>query len=160
MDLASLTRPELIYPRLSGTDTPTVLRALADRLAAELPNLEGFVVPRLHADADEIYRKLLEREELGSTGIGAGVAIPHCKLDGLDRPVLSVGLLKRGIDFGATDGEAVRVFLVLLSPASAPAQHLQALAAVSKWVKTDGHVAKLQGRSDPDAVHELLRATS
>lgn len=160
MDLASLTRPELIYPRLPGTDTPTVLRALADRLAAELPTLEGFGTPRLHADADEIYRKLLEREELGSTGIGTGVAIPHCKLEGLDRPVLSVGLLKRGIDFGATDGEAVRVFLVLLSPASAPAQHLQALAAVSKWVKTDGHVAQLRDRSDPDAVHELLRATS
>lgn len=157
MDLASLTRPELIYPRLPGSDAPTVLRALADRLATELP---GFVDPKVEIEADEIYRRLLEREELGSTGIGAGVAVPHCKLKGLNDPVLAVGVVEDPVDFGAVDGQAVRLFLFLLSPEGAPARHLQALAAVSKWVKTNGHVADLLEKSRPEAVYELLRTTS
>lgn len=147
MDLSSLTRPELIYPRIPGSDAPTVLRAFADRVAVEISG----------ADADDLYRKLLEREQLGSTGIGSGVAIPHCKMKGLERAVLAVGICSRTIDFGAVDGEPVRLFFLVVSPQSSPAEHLQVLASISKWVKHDQHVERILRQSERDAIYELLR---
>lgn len=142
-----MTRPELIFPQIPGSDAPTLLRAFADRLAGEIPGTR----------ADALYRRLLEREQLGSTGIGSGVAIPHCKLEGLARPVLAVGVTRQGIDFGAVDGEPVRLFFVLVSPQEAPAEHLQVLAGISKWVKADRHVDRILKSSDPETVYDLLR---
>lgn len=147
MDLSSLTRPELIYPEIPGVDAPTVLRAFADRMAVEIDG----------ADAEDLYRKLLEREQLGSTGIGSGVAIPHCKMKGLDHPVLAVGICHRTIEFGAVDGEPVRLFFLVVSPQSAPAVHLQVLAAISKWVKQDRHVQRILSQGDQDAIYALLQ---
>lgn len=146
MNLSSLTRRELIYPQIPGSDAPTVLRAFADRVADEIDG----------ADADDLYRKLLEREQLGSTGIGSGVAIPHCKMEGLERPVLAVGICPRTIDFGAVDDEGVRLFFLVVSPQSSPAVHLQVLAAISKWVKHDRHVEKILRQPDRDAIFDLL----
>ena len=146
MRLESLTSPDLIFPRLDADDRDEVLRTLADRLA------EHRVVP----DADELYAKLLEREQLGSTGIGSGVAIPHCKLEGLSEAVLAVGVSRRGIDFAAMDSQPVRVFFLLVSPTDAPAIHLQVLAAISKWLKADAHVSRLLELSDPEEIYGLL----
>lgn len=147
MDLSTLTRPELIYPEIPGADAPTILRAFADRMAVEIAG----------ADAEDLYRKLLEREQLGSTGIGAGVAIPHCKMKGLDRAVLAVGICPRTIEFGAVDGEPVRLFFLVVSPQSAPAEHLQVLAAISKWVKQNHHVQRILDQNDRDAIYALLQ---
>lgn len=147
MDLSQLTRPDLIYPQIPGSDAPTVLRAFADRVALEIPG----------ADADDLYRRLLEREQLGSTGIGSGVAIPHCKMKGLSEAVLAVGICRRTIEFGAVDGEPVRLFFLVVSPQSSPAEHLQVLAAISKWVKNDRHVERILDQPDRDAIYDLLR---
>jgi nitrogen PTS system EIIA component len=150
MRLGSLTRPELIFLGLLAGDRTAVLRALAEKIAAQ-----GLV----HG-ADELYRKLLEREQLGSTGIGAGVAIPHCKLKGLGRGVVALALLDQGVDFGATDGLPVRLLFVVVSPSEAPAEHLQILAAISRWLKADRHVEKvlaLHGRqAGADEIYRLL----
>ena len=146
MRLASLTRPELVFVGLPGTDGPEVLRALAERVAAS-----GAV-----AGAEELVRKLQERESLGSTGIGAGVAIPHCKLKGLRRGVVAVGVTDQGIDFQAVDGRPVNVFFLVVSPSESPAEHLQVLAAISRWIKADSHVEKLSTLGDPDAIYHLL----
>jgi PTS system nitrogen regulatory IIA component len=146
MRLASLTRPELVFVGLPGTDRREVLRALAAEVAAS-----GAV-----GDAEELYRKLAEREALGSTGIGAGVAIPHCKLKGLRRGVVAVGLAGQGIDFQAVDGRPVSLFFLVVSPSESPAEHLQVLAAISRWVKADSHVDKLRGLTDRDAIYRLL----
>jgi PTS system nitrogen regulatory IIA component len=145
--LGALTRPELVFPDLPATDREGVLRALAGRVAER-----GLV-----GDGEELFQKLWEREQLGSTGIGQGVAIPHCKLNGLARGVVAVGLVPAGIDFGAADGRPVQVFFLVVSPAGSPAEHLQILAAISRWIRVDGNAARLLGLHDPAAVYDLLR---
>lgn len=147
MRLGSLTRPELIFPELVSTDRSRILKTLADSVAER-----GMV-----RDADELYQKLLEREQLGSTGIGSGVAIPHCKLKGLDHGVVAVGLVRGGIDFGAVDGRPVRLLFLVVSPVNAPAEHLQVLAAISRWIKTDQHADRILALRDPGEIYDFLR---
>lgn len=147
MNLGSLTHPRLVFPDLAVRDVEGVLRAFADRVA-EL----GFV-----PDADRLFEKLLEREQLGSTGIGSGVAIPHCKMKGLDRAILAIGASKRPVEFGAVDGQPVRLFFLVVSPHDSPAVHLQVLSAISKWVKADHHVERILGLHDREAIFRLLQ---
>jgi len=147
VNLGSLTHPQLVFPDLAARDVPGVLRDFADRVA-EL----GYV-----PDAGRLFEKLLEREQLGSTGIGSGVAIPHCKMKGLDRAILAVGATRRPVDFGAVDGEPVRLFFLVVSPNDAPAIHLQALSAISKWVKADHHVERILELDDRQAIYQLLQ---
>ncbi|MCP4664077.1 MAG: PTS sugar transporter subunit IIA [bacterium] len=146
MQLASLTRPALIFPQLPSSDRSSLLRALAERIVER-----GLV-----DDADKLYEKLWEREQLGSTGIGSGVAIPHCKMSGLDRVVLAIGLLPKAIDFGAVDELPVRLLFLVISPNDSPAAHLQCLAAISKWVKAEQHVRDILDLDDPQAIYQLL----
>lgn len=146
MNLSSLTRAELIFPGLRSADRSGLLHTLAERLA-EL----GIV-----KDAQELFDKLWEREQLGSTGIGSGVAIPHCKIGGLDKVVLAIGILEQGIDFGAVDQQPVRLFFLVISPASSPAAHLQCLAAISKWIKVEEQVRRILDLETPDEIHQLI----
>jgi nitrogen PTS system EIIA component len=145
--LGALTRPDLIFPDLPATDSEGVLRALAGRVAAQ-----GLV-----KDGEELFHRLWEREQLGSTGIGQGVAIPHCKMKGLARGVVAVGLVPAGVDFGAADQQPVKVFFLVVSPAESPAEHLQILAAISRWIRADEHAGRLLALHDPAAVYDLLR---
>ena len=145
--LETLTDPQLIFPGLAANDAAGVLRQLAERLAAT------GIVPA----TEPLFERLWEREQLGSTAIGRGIAIPHCKLDGLARVVVAVGLAPRGVDFGAADGQPVRLFFVVVSPSRSPAEHLQSLAAISRWVKGDGRVERLLAAQRPEEVLELLR---
>lgn len=147
MELASLTSPTLIFPRLDGADRTSVLRILA-RQVAEMGHVR---------DAQELFDRLVEREEVASTGVGGGVAIPHCKMNGLDHVVLAIGLVEKGIDFGAVDGQPVRLFFLVVSPSQTPAAHLQCLAAISKWVRSEGHVASLLELDDPQSIYDRLR---
>ncbi len=146
MRLENLTQPELIFPALDATDRDAVLRDFSEHLR-EL----GLV-----ADADELFAKLLEREQLGSTGIGAGVAIPHCKLKSLTKAVLAVGICRDGVDFGSPDAVPVRLFFLVVSPTDAPAVHLQVLAAISKWIKADHHVSRMLKLRDRGAIYHML----
>lgn len=146
MRLDSLTEPDLIFPDLDAADRDGVLRTLADRVARH----EGIV------DSGDLYDKLIEREQLGSTGVGSGVAIPHCKLAGLDEVVLAVGISRKGVDFGAIDAQPVRLFFVVVSPTDAPAAHLQVLAAISRWLKKDSHVNRLLALHDRQKIYALL----
>ena len=146
MLLSELVRRELVFTKLPGADAPSVLRSVAEKLVAT-----GVAI-----DVDSLYTHLWEREKLGSTGIGDGVAIPHCKVAGLEEAVLAVAITEKGIDFGAADGEPVRVFFVLVSPSTAPAAHLQALSAISRWLRTPGRSGKLLETRDPATIHELL----
>lgn len=146
MPLGSLTRPDLIFPDLPAADRQEVLRALAGRVAAS-----GLV-----KSAGALFQQLWDREQLGSTGIGGGIAIPHCKLEGLKHGVVAVGIVPQGVDFGAVDGRPVRVFFLVVSPDGAPGQHLQTLAAISRWVKTGGHTERLLALHDPGQVYDLL----
>ena len=148
MRLASLTRPELIFPDLAAKDRATVLRALAERIA-------GLGLVR---DADDLFQKLWEREQLGSTGIGSGIAIPHCKLPGLSHGVVAIGMVPGGVDVGAADGQPVRLLFLVLSPSAAPAEHLQVLATISRWIKGGiaGTAERILELREPAAVVQLL----
>jgi PTS system nitrogen regulatory IIA component len=142
-----LTRPELIFSDLPATDRRGVLRELAERVAAT-----GLV-----RDAGALFRALLEREQLGSTGIGHGVAIPHCKLEGLEQGILAVGIARPPVEFGAADGDPVALFFLVLSPDDSPAEHLQTLARISRWVRADSHVETLLGLEDRGAIYDFLK---
>lgn len=146
MALGALTRPELIFPDLPPADRPGVLRAFAHRVAER-----GLV-----SNGEALFHKLWEREQLGSTGIGSGIALPHCKLDGLKHGVVAVGMVPQGVDFGAPDGQPVKVFFLVVSPSGSPAEHLRMLAAISRWIRVDQHTGKLLALRDPAQVYDLL----
>jgi nitrogen PTS system EIIA component len=146
MHLKALTEPGLVFSDLRCLDRPTLLRDLAQRL----------VGAGLFSDADELYEKLWEREQLGSTGIGAGVAVPHCKMSGTAKVVVAVALLREGIEFGAVDDQAVRLVFLVVSPEDQPAEHLRCLAAISRWIKADSHVERILEAEDPTSIYGLL----
>ena len=145
--LESLTSPDLVFPDLLATDALAVLRELAEMVAGT-----GLV-----PEPETLFQRLWEREQLGSTAIGNGVAIPHCKLNGLQRVLVAVGLSRNGVDFGAADGKSVRLFFLVASPSRSPAEHLQSLAAISKWVKGAGHVERLLDLRDGPAIVAAIR---
>jgi PTS system nitrogen regulatory IIA component len=123
-----------------------VLRSFAERVAGR-----GLV-----KSAAELFQRLWEREQLGSTGIGSGIAIPHCKLPGLAHGIVAVGIVPGGVDFGAADGRAVNVLFLVVSPSGAPAEHLQILAAISRWLRADRHAERILALRDPAEVYHLL----
>jgi nitrogen PTS system EIIA component len=145
--LGELIRPDLIFPDLPAGDRTEVLRAFAGRLAER-----GLV-----SDAGVLFDKLWEREQLGSTAIGGGIAIPHCKVERLKSGVVSLGRVLQGVDFGAADGQPVRLFFLVISPSQSPAEHLQILAAISRWIKGGSRVEALLEQPDADALFEFLQ---
>lgn len=106
--------------------------------------------------AKDIVAALNERERLGSTGFGSGVAIPHGKLPGLDRVVGYFARLNQPIDFQAVDDMPVDLVFLLLSPPDAGADHLKALASVSRALRDKQTLAKLRGAGSKDAIFALL----
>ncbi len=104
----------------------------------------------------EVFERLTERERLGSTGFGGGIAIPHAKLDRLDRLCGAVLLLREPIAFDAVDSMPVDVVFMLLSPADSGAEHLKMLARVSRLLRNDVAVRQLRGATSDDALHLLL----
>jgi PTS system nitrogen regulatory IIA component len=134
-----------IFPDLAGTTRDEALAEMSAALA------ETGVV----SDGAELARRLVERERMGSTGLGAGLAIPHCKLREIGDVVLAVGVSRRGIEFGAADGQPVRLVFLVLSPADAPALHLQALARISRVIRVPGVLEKV---SDAATAGEIAAA--
>jgi len=149
MHLAELTDPELIFPDISGIDGDAILRELADRLAAA-----GRV-----RKPGKLFELLRERESLGSTALGQGVAVPHCRIQGVSGVLVAVGLCREGVDFAAEDGEPVRLFFVVVSSNSAPAEHLHCLAAISKWVK-NGRLCQLMDFDEPQEIYDWIGETT
>lgn len=109
-------------------------------------------------DARLVVERLSERERLGSTGFGAGVAIPHGKLDGLSAVTGAFVRLEKPVDYQAIDDLPVDLVFMLLSPTGAGADHLKALAQVSRWLRDQAFVAKLRGAGSPDALYALFAA--
>ena len=99
---------------------------------------------------------LLARERLGSTGVGAGVAIPHAKLAGLSKPSAVFARLREPIDFDAVDGRPVDLIFLLLAPDSAGSDHLKALALVSRLLRDERVCARLRGTDSAEALYAIL----
>ena len=121
-----------------------------------LNQLAQIAAARLSLDPSAIADSVGERERLGSTGFGGGVAIPHGKLESLDKVYAIVARLAAPIDYKAIDGAPVDLVFLLLSPPHAGAEHLKALAAVSRLVRHGGIVEKMRGARTRDAMAAVL----
>jgi len=106
----------------------------------------------------EIIEKLLQREALGSTALGDGIAIPHCKAKGIKNPILLVGIAQNGVDFEAPDGAPVKVFFLLITSPEDPSLNLQILALIVQLVKkSPGLKSRLLAAEDGQEVLEIIR---
>ena len=108
------------------------------------------------ADLEGVIRAILSREELGSTGIGQGVAVPHTRHPTVQRLVGTVALSRRGVDFAALDGDPVDIFFLLISPPNQPGDHLRALENISRHLKDERFVSFLRQAKTREQVIELL----
>lgn len=123
---------------------------------AALEELCSPICKTFHIPEETLLRVLLERERLGSTGIGEGVAIPHGKLDTLQHPALVFGKSRRGIPFDALDERPVHLFFMILTPTSEKGVHLQILARISKMLRQSDFKAELRRASDPKSIREII----
>jgi len=147
-DLTAFLAPEAVLAHVTAANKKMLFQQLAN-VAATTHGL----------DSREIFDRLAERERLGSTGFGGGIAIPHGKIDGLSRVVGVFARLAQPIDFAAVDDLPVDLVFMLLSPAGAGAEHLKALATVSRRLRDRSFTAKLRGAGSPDALLALLAAS-
>ena len=113
---------------------------------------------RTGIDAQEILDTLMERERLGSTGIGRGIAIPHGKLQGLDKMVGILARLDQPVDFDAVDGQPVDLFFLLLAPLDASALHLKTLSRIARTLRNAETCEALRGASSAEAMYAILTA--
>ena len=107
-------------------------------------------------DADELARVLLERESMGSTGIGDGVAIPHGKLRTLGEVIVAFGRSHRGVDYQSLDDKSAYLFFLLVSPENSPGEHLKMLARISRILKNPALREKLRAEPDGRELHRLI----
>jgi PTS system nitrogen regulatory IIA component len=125
MKIVEILSENVVIPELQGTTKEAVLRELAEHLAAAYPEI----------NASHLIEVLWERERLGSTAIGDGIAIPHGKLPALRSVIAAFGRHRAGVDFQSLDGNPTKIFFLLVAPEDSVGQHLKALARVSRLLK-------------------------
>ncbi len=145
MEIAAMIGPDGVIANLRVTSKKQALQELAKR-AAELTG----------QSERAIFEVLIERERLGTTGVGNGIAIPHGKLPELDRLYGVFARLDKPIDFDAIDEQPVDLICLLLAPETAGADHLKALARVSRLLRDSATCEKLRGSDQADAIYALL----
>ncbi|HMN84992.1 MAG TPA: PTS IIA-like nitrogen regulatory protein PtsN [Bauldia sp.] len=145
MDLSDLIKPDAVVSSLKANSKKQAIQAIAER-AAELTGIEE----------REIFDTLLQREKLGSTGVGGGIAIPHGKLAKLDRIFGLFARLPKPIDFEALDDQPVDLLFLLLAPEGAGADHLKALARIARHLREPGVAGKLRASTDKAALYAVL----
>ena len=151
MEITDLLDPSGVIPNLRVTSKRQALQELARRAATLIGE-----------DEHKIFESLWEREQLGSTGIGNGTAVPHGRIPGLKRAITLFARLEKTLDFDAIDSQPVDLIFLLLTPADAGADHLKALARISRLLRNRAMCAKLRGTESADAIYALLtdRASS
>lgn len=145
MPLTDLVAPNAVIPALKVTSKKQVIQELAAK-AAKLTGQNERVV----------FETLLQREKLGSTAVGSGIAIPHGKLAKLERLFGMFARLDRAVDFDALDGQPVDLIFLLLAPEGAGADHLKALARVARLLRDPDVVRKLRESRDAEAIFAVL----
>ncbi|NPA24287.1 MAG: PTS sugar transporter subunit IIA [Deltaproteobacteria bacterium] len=147
MKITDYLTPELVFADLPPGEKDEILEALATRVAEVIPKLSR----------DRVLAVLKEREALGSTGIGGGIAIPHGKMAELDDIVILFARNREGVDFAAVDGRPVQLFFLLLAPESAAGTHLKILARISRMLKNQEFRLKLLEAPGADDLYALIR---
>lgn len=147
MRLAEYLEKNLILSDLSARTKSEVLAELVSPLAVHCPEL----------DPAKVVRVLMDREKLGTTGIGDGIAIPHGKLDNLSQVRVIVGRSLEGVDFASLDHKPATIFFTVLAPSSVVGLHLKILASVSRLLKDDGFRQAFATAAGQDGLWELLQ---
>jgi len=145
MDLKDIVAPDAVYAGLNATSKKHLMQELAQR-AAKAYGL----------DERKAFNALLARERLGATGMGRGVAIPHARLDTVSDIVGVFVRLQKPIDFDAVDGEPVDLVFALFAPENTGANHLRALARVSRCLRDQANCSKLRSTDQASAIHAVL----
>jgi PTS system nitrogen regulatory IIA component len=145
MSIEELLDRRAITPKLSARTKRQALALVAETAAR-----------RFNLDAGEVLEALLAREQAGSTGVGAGVAVPHARLEGLDRMRGVFVRLEAPVDYDSVDGQPVDLLFALLAPSEAGAEHLRALARVSRLLRQSDLREHLRHAHTNDAVYALL----
>ncbi len=148
MKFADFVSRESVQAELTADDKEGVIREMAQALAKA-----GKVAA---SDYESIVKAILKREELGSTGIGRGVAVPHTKHPSVDRLIGTVGVSSGGVDFDSLDGEKVHLFFLLISPPDRPGDHLRALENVSRQLRDESFCKFLKQATSREAILALL----
>lgn len=146
MKIADLLQPAAVAADLAASTKAGVLIELTDLLVGVHPTLSR----------DQVLQVLNEREALGSTGIGAGVAIPHGKIRQLDAMLMCFGRHRAGVDFDSMDGSPAHLFFLLVAPEEAAGTHLKALARISKLLRSPGVNEQLLAAGDAAELFSLI----
>jgi PTS system nitrogen regulatory IIA component len=134
MKITEILSQDMVLPDLRGTTKAEILHELAQSFTSQFPNLS----------VDTVAAVLNERERLGSTAIGDGIAIPHGKIRGVNRIVGAFGRHKEGVDFDSLDGNPTHLFFVLIAPEESTSLHLKALARVSRLFRDNAFRERLE----------------
>lgn len=145
MNIAEFLQPQAVLPQLRAATKKQLLTELSDASGAALD-----------MDPRRIFETLLQREKLGSTGLGQGIAIPHGKMAGLTRVHGLFARLVTPVDFEAVDDQPVDLVFMLLAPEKAGADHLKALACISRLMRDAALVQKLRGTNNAAGLYSLL----
>jgi PTS system nitrogen regulatory IIA component len=146
MRIAEFLREDLVFADVAAGDKAGVLGEMSTGLARAYPPLA----------AGRLTDALLEREKLGSTGVGEGVAIPHGKLPGIPGLIAAFARKKAGVDFAAIDGKPTFLFFVLFAPENSAGVHLKALARISRLFKQPGLRKAILEAEDGAAIYRLI----
>lgn len=145
MKISEILTPERVVVDLRCPDKPGLLKEIARRAAKDAQIESGVIL-----DA------LITREQLGSTGMGAGIAIPHARLASISEPIGLFARLKPALDFDAVDGQRVDLVFLLLLPARAHGDHLNALAAIARRLRDERTVVAMRAARDGQELYALL----
>ena len=146
MKIVDLIKRDMVVPELRATDKRGILEELAAYMAGRHPRIDRVVLSKV----------LIEREQLASTAIGEGVAIPHGKLGAVGEIVACLGRAGKGVEFDSMDGQPTYLFFVLVAPESSTGAHLKALARISRVFKDPEFRRRLLASSDADTMYQVI----
>jgi nitrogen PTS system EIIA component len=144
MQLTSILTPERVFCDLPGVSKKRFLTTISEKIAESVPQLS----------ADSIYTALLAREQLGSTGIGNGIAIPHCRVADCNAITGTLVKLDEGIDFDAVDSQQVDLLFILIVPAEETAEHLRVLSALAHLFHQEAFCQALRAASTDQELYD------
>ena len=148
MILTQILQPTCVKVPLESRDKDSAITELVDTLAGN-----GLVL-----DRDILLEAVLTREQIRSTGIGAGIAIPHGKCKGVKELLMAIGIAPEPIDFNSIDGKSVSIIVLLASPVDQTGPHIQALAKISRLLLDEEFKEKLKNASSPEIAYGLISA--
>jgi len=148
MKFSDFVAVEAIRPNIAATSKEGVIREMTQSLvdAGKIASSE----------MESIVKAIMKREDLGSTGIGRGVAVPHTKHPSVNRLIGTVAISQPGVDFESLDGDPVQLFFLLVSPPDRPGDHLRALENISRQLRDDSFCKTLKAAAGPQDVWRLL----